>query len=268
MTTHRVFRRNKLGWNGIARKADLHFTSTYLNFTSLYDTRVARPPQCPIRRTLSSPPPDRPQEATVWWSVAPLTAGCPIHTRVLCEDEWDVCGWENRYTSSMDSVRFGRALGFGARHAAKAIAGAVDAATAPNPTPVRKPAPQPTPPASSTGPANDPIAQAARTAAHVTVQAQVRARETSQNVARGSKRFGDSVWTPLKKLSGVLWLEITGSFFGLFAVFAGQAAWTHRADLHSTALNHDDHLHFLAFVAMAAVFGYFCISSFVRAYRK
>jgi hypothetical protein len=176
----------------------------------------------------------------------------------------------------MDSVRFGRALGFGARHAAKAIAGAVDAATAPNPTPARKPAPQPAPatpcpqpaPFVTAQPASDPIAQAARTAAHVTVQAQVRARETSRNVARGSKRFGDSVWTPLKKLSGVLWLEITGSFFGIFALFAGQAAWTHRADLHSTPINHDDHLHFLAFVAMAAVFGYFCISSFVRAYRK
>ncbi|WP_263374338.1 hypothetical protein [Granulicella aggregans] len=175
----------------------------------------------------------------------------------------------------MDSVRFGRALGFGARHAAKAIAGAVDAATAPNPTPVRKPAPQPprpAPPASSTQraaqPASDPIAEAARTAAHVTIQARVKARETSRNVARGSKRFGDSVWSPIKKLSGVLWLEITGSFFGLFALFAGQAAWTHRADFHSTPINHDDHLHFLAFVAMAAVFGYFCISSFVRAYRK
>jgi hypothetical protein len=181
--------------------------------------------------------------------------------------------FQNRYTSSMDSVRFGRALGFGARHAAKAIAGAVDAATAPNPTPVRKPASQhptapPAPPASSAQPASDPIAQAARTAAHVTVQAQARARETSRNVARGSKRFGDSVWTPLKRLSGVLWLEITGSFFGIFALFAGQAAWTHRADLHSTPINHDDHLHFLAFVAMAAVFAYFCISSFVRAYRK
>ena len=172
----------------------------------------------------------------------------------------------------MDSVRFGRALGFGARHAAKAIAGAVDAATAPNPTPVRKTTAQPAPPPQSAPAtaqaASDPIAEAARTAARVTVQAQVRARETSKNVARGSKRFGDSVWAPIKKLSGVLWLEITGSFFGIFALFAGQAAWTHRADLHSTPINHDDHLHFLAFVAMASVFGYFCISSFVRAYRK
>jgi hypothetical protein len=183
----------------------------------------------------------------------------------------------SRYTSPMDSVRFGRALGFGARHAAKAIAGAVDAATAPNPTPVRKPSPQPTPappraqatptPA-STQPASDPVAEAARTAARVTVQAQIRAKETTRNVARGSKRFGDSVWTPIKKLSGVLWLEITGSFFGLFALFAGQAAWTHRVDLHSTPTNHEAHLHAFAFVAMASVFGYFCISSFVRAYRK
>jgi hypothetical protein len=115
--------------------------------------------------------------------------------------------------------------------------------------------------------ANDPIARVARSAAHVTVQTQTKARETSKGVARGSKRFGDSVWSPIKKLSGVLWLEITGSFFGLFALFAAQATWIHRFDLHATA-EHDAHIHALVFLAMAAVFGYFCISSFVRAYRK
>jgi hypothetical protein len=179
----------------------------------------------------------------------------------------------------MDSVRFGRALGFGARSAARALAGAVDAATAPNPTPVKR-SPPPAQPAASrqpptaapspapAAPPHDPVASAARTAARVTVQAQVRARETSKGLARGSKRFGDSVWSPIKRLSGVLWLEMTGAFFGIFALFAGQATWTHRADLRATPVNHEAHIHALAFVAMAAVFGYFCISSFVRAYRR
>ena len=174
----------------------------------------------------------------------------------------------------MDSVRFGRALGFGARSAARALAGAVDAASAPNPTPVRKSAPPaPTPqaaPASNSAAtkSDDPIASAARSAARATVHAQVRARETSKGVARGSKRFGEAVWGPIAKLSGVLWLEMTGAFFGIFALFAGQAAWTHRADLRSTPTNHEAHIHALVFVLMAAVFGYFCISSFVRAYRR
>ena len=38
------------------------------------------------------------------------------------------------YTSRMDVVRFGRALGFGARQAVKTVTAAVDAATADNPS--------------------------------------------------------------------------------------------------------------------------------------
>lgn len=180
----------------------------------------------------------------------------------------------------MDSVRFGRALGFGARHAVKALAGAVDAAAAPNPTSVRKPATQAATPMQSADPAlrsvaqsrpasvNGSLTEAARTAARVSVQAQARAQKASKGVALGSKRLGDSVWAPFKKLSGVLWLEMTGAFFGIFALFAGQAVWTHRADLHSNPANHEAHIHAFVFLAMALVFGYFCLSSFVRAYRR
>lgn len=170
----------------------------------------------------------------------------------------------------MDSVRFGRALGLGARSAAKALAGAVDAATTPNPAPVRRQPPpvQQARPVEFAQKASDPVASAARSAAHATVRARLRARETSKGVARGSKRFGSSVLGPLGKLSKVLWLEMTGAFFGLFALFASQAAWTHRADLHATPSNHEAHIHALVFFVMAALFGYFCISSFVRAYRK
>ena len=42
--------------------------------------------------------------------------------------------WLNGYTSGMDSVRFGRTLGIGARLAAKTLVTAVDAATSPNPS--------------------------------------------------------------------------------------------------------------------------------------
>jgi hypothetical protein len=173
----------------------------------------------------------------------------------------------------MDSVRFGRALGIGARGAAKALAGAADAATAPNPSPAkprttaqRAAAPDPAPSnrAASTPPPTSPIASAAQSAARATVQA----RKTSAGVARGSKRFGEAVWGPFVKLSGVLWLEITGSFFGLFALFAGQAAWTHRADLRTSATNHDARIRALIFLAMTLVFGYFCITSFLRARRR
>lgn len=111
---------------------------------------------------------------------------------------------------------------------------------------------------------SDTVATAARAAAHATVQA----RQAGKGVVRGSRRFGEAVWGPLAKISGVLWLEITGSFFGIFALFAAQAAWSHRADLRSNGLNHEAHMHLFVFLGMALLFGYFCISSFVRAYRR
>ncbi len=41
-----------------------------------------------------------------------------------------------------------------------------------------------------------------------------------------------------------------------------------RGALHETAANHDAHVRLLISVAMAAVFGYFCVSSFVKANRR
>lgn len=170
----------------------------------------------------------------------------------------------------MDSVRFGRALGFGARSAAKALATAVDAATAPNPArPQTAAQPQrPSAPPSARSAPTGPITSAAQSAARTAARATVQARETRKGIARGGKRFGESVWGPFAKLSGVLWLEVTGSFFGLFALFAASAVWTHRADIRSTSANHDARLHLLVFLAMTIVFGYFAVTSFLRAYRK
>jgi hypothetical protein len=85
---------------------------------------------------------------------------------------------------------------------------------------------------------------------------------------RGSKRFGEAVWKPFVKLSGVLWLELAGVFFGLFAFFAAGWAWKLRGNLHETATNHNAHAHFLVCVAMTLVFGYFLVSSFVKASRR
>jgi hypothetical protein len=170
----------------------------------------------------------------------------------------------------MDSVRFGRALGIGARAAAKTLVTAVDAATAPNPS---APSPRPSPPTSPTAersptrpepvvqpPNNRMGQQAAKKAAQ--------ARQTGQGLVRGSRRFGEAVWKPFVKLSGVLWLELTGVFFGLFAFFGAGWAWKLRGDLHETAANHDAHARFLVCVALAVVFGYFLVSSFVRASRR
>ena len=93
-------------------------------------------------------------------------------------------------------------------------------------------------------------------------------KQTSEGLNRGGKQFGRSVWSPFMRLSGVLWLEFTGVFFGLFAVFAANGAWKLRGDLHETALNHEGHVHFLLAAGMALLFTYFCVSSFLRAKRR
>jgi hypothetical protein len=168
----------------------------------------------------------------------------------------------------MDSVRFGRALGFGARAAAKTLIAAADAAAAPNPSTAAK-AKQSAgeAPAASTEAASKAEAsgvrmgqQAARTTAQV--------RQTGKGLKEGGRRFGEAVWGPFVKLSGALWLELTGVFFGIFAAFAATGAWKMRAALYETTATHDAHGRFLISIAMAAVFGYFCVSSFVKANRR
>jgi hypothetical protein len=173
----------------------------------------------------------------------------------------------------MDSVRFGRALGIGARAAAKTLVTAVDAATSPNPSAKAKQSSGAasaqtvaSAPTSASGPGKAEASgvrlgqQAARTTAQV--------RQTGQGLKQGSKRFGEAVWGPFVKLSGALWLELTGVFFGIFALFAAGSAWKLMATLRKTAANHDAHVRLLISVAMASVFGYFCVSSFVKANRR
>ena len=156
---------------------------------------------------------------------------------------------ESDYTFSMDSVRFGRALGVGARAAAKTLVMAVDAATAPNPSAGAKTeegadaspsAASPgaaSPGASSRGAAspgvNPPVGkgkaedsgvrmpeQVARTAAQV--------RQTGRGLKQGGKQFNKTVGGRLARLSGALWLELTGVFFGIFAVSAVAGSWRMR----------------------------------------
>ena len=104
------------------------------------------------------------------------------------------------------------------------------------------------------------VEQAARTTAQV--------RQTGRGLKEGGRRFGEAVWGPFVKLSGALWLELTGVFFGIFAVFASVNAWKMRGALHEAAGSRDGHVRLLMAAAMAVVFGYFCVSSFVKANRR
>lgn len=160
----------------------------------------------------------------------------------------------------------------GAKAAAKTVAAAVDAATAPNPTPVRR----------SAGPTNalprqrgtdlpsisNSSARPAAAAAQTGRAAGAATRSTARGLGEGTKRFGREVWNPFVRLSGVLWLEFTGVFFGLFALFALGAAWKLRGAWRLTETNATEHQRLWGALAMLAVFAYFCLSSFIRAARR
>jgi hypothetical protein len=143
---------------------------------------------------------------------------------------------------AMDRVRFGRALGYGARHAAKTVMQAVDAASAP----------------SAAAPAKKSEELRERLVA---------APETVRRAAAGAKVAGKTAWTPVAKFSSVLWLEVTGSFFLLIAVFFGQGLWKARAAVHLSMHSHEAEK-FDVYAAGFAVFAYFGVSNFVRAWRR
>ena len=179
----------------------------------------------------------------------------------------------------MDRVRFGRALGYGARHAVKTLVTAVDAATAEDPSRKRANPNANSSQAAAAAPA-DPDAAASRTTASATVQSRptpiasaaritartvTQAREKHRGLRHGTRRFGEAVWRPFVRLSGVLGLEVSGVFFGIFALFALAAVVRLRAAWRPHSAGNTQ---LLVAVAMLAVFGYFCVSNFVRARRR
>jgi len=165
----------------------------------------------------------------------------------------------SNYHLSMDKVRFGRALGKGARGAARSLWEAADAATSPDPNP--KPRTQasatPTPSAQEIlGTVIDAHVQAHRVVAH-----------TQQQAARAGAAAVRPVLANAKRLTSVLWLEVTGSFFAIFALSLGIAVWKNRhafAAGWNTEPAHKLVVYLLAFAA----FAYFAVSSFLRAKRR
>jgi hypothetical protein len=195
-----------------------------------------------------------------------------ITVKKLDAGEGDCVDWgmrlsaedERSYTLGMDSVRFGRALGTGARAAAKTLVAAADAAASQNPSGggirTQSGAQTRVTAASPTVAGGRLVDQAVKTTAQVL--------QNKEGLAWGGKQFSQTVWGNFTRLSGVLWLEFTGVFFGIFALFAATGAWKLRGSLHETAANHDDHVHLLVLIGVAVGFGYFFVSSFLRASRK
>ena len=105
--------------------------------------------------------------------------------------------------------------------------------------------------------------------AEIAVAAQAtgeRSRRVATGLGRGTRNFGRAIWNPFALATGVLWLEITGAFFALFALFFAQHLYEQRT---AWAANHaGDRRHLLIYAGLVLVFGYFAGSSFYRAHRK
>ena len=81
---------------------------------------------------------------------------------------------------------------------------------------------------------------------------------------RGAKAFGQAFLGPFTHAGKVLWLEMTGLFFALFAFFFAQSVYRVRAAWRQGP----EHGHLLLYCALAAAFAWFSFSSFARAYRR
>lgn len=165
----------------------------------------------------------------------------------------------------MDAARFGRALGLGTREVAKALVRAADAAASPSPT--AKPAADAveavrTQPAPAVRP--EPATRSQPLAAAAPKQQAAR-RPGGNRVFTAGREAGRKAWAPMSRAAGVLWFEITGVFFGIFAAGMGFEAWHRRADLAGRG---DARTHALTTVFLLALFTWFTVSSFLRARRR
>jgi hypothetical protein len=109
---------------------------------------------------------------------------------------------------------------------------------------------------------------AARKAAKKAARAISQARDMKQGLGRGTRRFGEAIWRPFVRLSGVLWLEVSGVFFGVFALMALAFMWKFRGAWRASAENAGEHRSLMGAAVIFALFGYFCVSNFVRARRR
>jgi hypothetical protein len=85
-----------------------------------------------------------------------------------------------------------------------------------------------------------------------------------RGLGNGARRFGQAFWGPLMHAGSVLWLEVTGLFFALFALFFAQNLYRVRTGWKQGA----EHSHFLLYCALTILFLWFSSSSFLRARRK
>jgi hypothetical protein len=144
----------------------------------------------------------------------------------------------------MEPKKVGRTLGIGVRVASNMLRDRVEKASAARSAPVE---------AGNGRPAAPPQARAS-----------IKLDSRVAGAKRGAKAFGQAFLGPFTHAGSILWLEITGLFFALFAVFFVQSVYRVRTNWWQGP----EHAHLVLYAALAVGFGWFSVSSFLRAYRK
>jgi hypothetical protein len=83
-------------------------------------------------------------------------------------------------------------------------------------------------------------------------------------VARGARKFGEAIWKPVVHASGIIWLQITGLFFSVFALVFASNTYKLRQNWSAGP----GHARFITYAIVALIFAYFAGSSFYRASKR
>jgi hypothetical protein len=90
------------------------------------------------------------------------------------------------------------------------------------------------------------------------------AAQTAQRVGRATKQGAGGFFRSFRRAGGIVWLQVTGTFFLLFVLLAAGTLWKTRP-VH---LQGPYDRNFLASAIVLVVFSYLSLSSFWRAGRK
>jgi hypothetical protein len=89
-------------------------------------------------------------------------------------------------------------------------------------------------------------------------------KEKTHKLSRAAGRGIGGFLRPFGRVGGILWLEVTGFFFGLFGLYFAVDLWRSRLSYAAGP----QHSRFLIAAALTAVFGYLSVSAFWRAHRR
>jgi hypothetical protein len=88
--------------------------------------------------------------------------------------------------------------------------------------------------------------------------------DPGRRLGHGARRFGQAMFGPLLHTGRTLWLEVSGLFFALFALFFAQSVFKLRGAWRGGP----EHGHLLLYLSLAVLFVWFSASSFLRARRS